>query len=108
MTKAEAEQLAEELWDLVNQGPGRNEEAMRRVRQIERAFSNDPNTPPYVREKVGSAESWFTYWLTPGRWKPWGLEKMRTILQGDIYVAQSVIRSGWPDGDDGYSAMHQD
>jgi hypothetical protein len=97
VTKNEAEGLVDELWELVKQGPGRNDSGLRRVRQIKTALLSEPGVNSYVREKVLSAAGWFDYWFTPRRWQQWGEERMRGILNNDVYKIRLAIRSDWPD-----------
>lgn len=97
MTKTEAEALGDELWDLVKQGPGRNESGLRRVAEIESALLYDPNTSPYIREKVRTAAMWFGYWFTPKRWQRWGEDQMRSNLTTDVYKVKLAIGDDWSD-----------
>jgi hypothetical protein len=66
------DRLCRELLRLTGDGPGKNEVALNRVRDIIRQFSTIQND--YVRQKAAETLDDFETWFSPRRWTRFGTE----------------------------------
>lgn len=91
MTQNEALALCEELRKLVGDYPGPRPEVLRRAKEIDFAFAQEPRATAYLHEKVGEVLSDLGYWCSERRWRKFGDDPAR--LQGQLMNSLAKLES---------------
>ena len=92
MDHEQAEATCDELRKLISLGPGKNDSALNKARDILSQCPRDAND--CIREKASEVEHDFQLWVTPRRWKQFGEElSFRARLNGSVHTCGCAARS---------------
>lgn len=79
------EQQCAELEKLIRNGPGKDEESLKKVKALLREILANPWYNTYVSEKAGAVGEYFEMWFSVRRWnRNDGGEQVKSILYADI------------------------
>jgi hypothetical protein len=82
------------LWELATGacGAGRTTELQRATFALRIAAPTQ-----YVTEKTNHAETMLEIWLSPGKWRRWGMELARANAVQAVGKLRSAVESDWID-----------
>jgi hypothetical protein len=94
MTLDDIDRLCDELRRLIEAGPGQNDAALRRVREIASEI-HDHSMVSHTREKLVDLTTNFSIWLSHHKWYRYGIggERLRKMLVDDLEELCSIWSS---------------
>lgn len=90
------EQQCAELEKLIRNGPGRDEESLKKVKALLREILANPWYNTYVSEKAGAVGEYFEMWFSVRRWnRNDGGEQVKSILYADVSKLEGACRTAF-------------
>ena len=90
------EQQCTELEKLIRNGPGRDEESLKKVKALLREILANPWYNTYVSEKAGTVGEYFGMWFSVRRWnRNDGGDQVKSILYTDISKHEGACRTAF-------------